>query len=237
MANPENRSMEETDDFASFRRFFESSLIGAAVVGLDKTFRCCNPAFCRFLGYSADQVRSMTISDVTMPEDAHLGMAEMKSLLQGSQEQPQVTKRYRRSDGAIVWGQTSISLLHKEDGSPLHFLAIIQDLTRQTLTEGQLREKDLIFQSLLDHSPVYVFFKDHEIRPIHLSRNYEKMLGMPLERILGKTMDELFPSDLAKSMIEADKKILNEGKLIQVDEELHGRHYTTIKFPITRDTQ
>jgi light-regulated signal transduction histidine kinase (bacteriophytochrome) len=33
-------------------------------------------------------------------------------------------------------------------------------------------------------------------------------------------------------MIEDDKKILNEGKTIVVDEELNGRFYTTIKFPI-----
>jgi len=45
-------------------------------------------------------------------------------------------------------------------------------------------------------------------------------------------MDELFPSKLAKSMVADDKKILRLGKQIVVDEELNGRYYTTIKFPM-----
>ncbi len=55
---------------------------------------------------------------------------------------------------------------------------------------------------------------------------------MPVQDALGKTMDEIFPSDLAKRIIEADKKILRKGELVKVDEELNGRFYTTIKFPI-----
>ena len=36
-------------------------------------------------------------------------------------------------------------------------------------------------------------------------------------------------------MIADDQKILNEGKLVVVDEELNGRYYTTTKFPIIID--
>jgi putative nucleotidyltransferase with HDIG domain len=61
------------------------------------------------------------------------------------------------------------------------------------------------------------------------------MLNMPLDQILGKSMDEIFPSDLAKSMIEDDHKILRENRLVEVEEELDGRYYKTIKFPIIRD--
>jgi hypothetical protein len=48
-------------------------------------------------------------------------------------------------------------------------------------------------------------------------------------------MDELFPSDLAKSMIEDDKRVLNNREIVAVDEELNGRYFTTIKFPILID--
>lgn len=104
-------------------------------------------------------------------------------------------------------------------------------------TETALRETETIFTEFLEHSPVYVFFKDSEIRSLRLSRNYERMLGRPLEELVGKTMDDLFPSDLAKSMIEDDKRILSEGREIMVDEELGGHCYTTIKFPIYIDGQ
>ena len=48
-------------------------------------------------------------------------------------------------------------------------------------------------------------------------------------------MDELFPSDLAKSMIEDDLRVLREGERVDVVEELDDRIYETIKFPVLKD--
>jgi PAS domain S-box-containing protein len=76
---------------------------------------------------------------------------------------------------------------------------VIRDITESKRNKDLLHEKDIIFQSLLEFSPIYIFFKDHNIRATYLSKNYEKMLGLPLSEILGKTMDDLFPSDLAKN--------------------------------------
>ena len=98
--------------------------------------------------------------------------------------------------------------------------------------EEALWESEEIFRSFMEHSPVYVFFKDDHARSLRLSANFEKMLGRPLQELLGKTMDELFPSDLSKSMIADDLRILREGNQVVVEEELEGRHYTSIKFPI-----
>ena len=106
------------------------------------------------------------------------------------------------------------------------------DITDKRHAEEGLKKSEEIFSLFMEHSPNYVFFKDESIRAIRLSRNYEQMLGMPLEKLIGKTMDELFPSALAKSMIEDDKRVLKEGKPVRVEEELNGRFYETIKFPI-----
>ncbi|MHB9097600.1 MAG: PAS domain S-box protein [Syntrophales bacterium] len=95
-----------------------------------------------------------------------------------------------------------------------------------------LRESEEIFSQFMENSPIYIFFKDDHIRAIRLSRNYEKMLGRPMHELLGKTMDDLFPSSLAKKMIADDLNILREGKQITIEEELNGRSYATIKFPI-----
>ena len=111
----------------------------------------------------------------------------------------------------------------------------IQDITDVKKQEELLREKDLVFQSLLDFSPIYIFFKDHNIRTLYLSRNYEQLLGIPMHDLTGKTMDELFPSDLSKQMILDDKQVLTNDQMVEVEEEFNGRIYTTIKFPIKRE--
>jgi PAS domain S-box-containing protein len=103
---------------------------------------------------------------------------------------------------------------------------------KRKLAEDSLRESEEIFQSFMEYSPIYVFFKDENIRSLRLSRNYETMLNRPLAELLGKSMDELFPAALAKSMVEDDKRIMSEGKTLNIEEELNGRFYQTIKFPI-----
>jgi len=108
-------------------------------------------------------------------------------------------------------------------------------IVKHRQVEEALRESEEIFSQFMNHSPIYVFFKDENIKAIRLSSNYTEMLGRPLCELLGKNMDALFPPELAKSMIADDKRILKEGKPIEFEEELNGRFYSTIKFPIHRE--
>ena len=103
---------------------------------------------------------------------------------------------------------------------------------REKEAEKLFWESEEIFERFMEHSPIYVFFKDENIRALRLSKNYEAMLGMPIAEMLGKTMDDLFPSELAKKMIADDMRIMKEGKAITIEEELNSRFYSTIKFPI-----
>jgi len=130
------------------------------------------------------------------------------------------------------WLHTDYIPIFNENNEVYAVQIITIDITNEKESDNALKETEEIFSQFMEHNPIYVFFKDENIRSIRLSRNYEKMLGMPIDEILGKTMDEIFPSDLAKGMIEDDKRVLGEGKLITVEEELNGRFYETIKFPI-----
>ncbi len=108
-----------------------------------------------------------------------------------------------------------------------------KDITERKLTEEALRENEEIFSHFMENSPVYVFFKDSNINTLRLSRNYEHMLGRPLSEIIGKSMLNPFPPEIAKKMIEDDERILHGGKTAIIEEEFNGRHFTTIKFPIS----
>jgi len=116
-----------------------------------------------------------------------------------------------------------------------YFVAVFDVITERKRAEEELRKSEEIFSQFMNYSPIYVFFKDENIKSIRLSKNYTEMLGRPISELLGKNMDDLFPSDLAKSMVADDKRIFKEGKQIEIEEELNGRFYSTIKFPIYRD--
>ena len=109
------------------------------------------------------------------------------------------------------------------------------DIVETKNIETALHESEAIFNAFMENSPIYVFFKDKNGRSKQLSRNYEQMLGKPMDQLLNKNMDELFPSDLSKTMVEDDRRILSEGKTVVIEEEMDGRYYSTIKFPIFKE--
>ena len=114
------------------------------------------------------------------------------------------------------------------------FNGMITELDQQ---QAAFREHQELFSLIMQHTPVYTFIKsvgDGVSRVLQISSNYEQMLGIPAAEMKGKTMQELFPAPLAESMTADDLRIVEQGAVLQVDEELKGRNYTTIKFPIRR---
>jgi PAS domain S-box-containing protein len=172
------------------------------------------------------------IEKIPLPEYRGILNEALDNLLKYNEPYEVEFKIKRANDGAVRSVYSKAELVLESDEEQVKVIGVLQDITERKQMEEAIYENEEIFRNFMEYSPIYVFFKDENIKPIRLSKNYEKMLGKPLEDILGKDMFELFPSELAKSMVADDKKILKEGKEIIIEEELNGRYYTTIKFPI-----
>jgi PAS domain S-box-containing protein len=112
---------------------------------------------------------------------------------------------------------------------------MVWDVIENKKIESELRESKAIFSAFMENSPIFVFFKDKEGRSIQLSRNYETVLGKPVDKLLHKRMDEIFPPRIAHKMIEDDLQVIKDGKASVIDEELGGRTYSTIRFPVVKE--
>jgi PAS domain S-box-containing protein len=170
------------------------------------------------------------------PDDRESVAKAYTDYVSGALPEYRVEFRQRMKNGDWKWILSLGKVIEWDAaGKALRMLGTHTDITEAKRAEEELKESEAIFSSFLEHSPVFIFFKDQDIRALRLSKNYEQMLGMPLDRALGKTMDELFPSDLAKSMVADDMRILNEGRQVDVVEQLGDRIYETTKFPIMKD--
>ena len=98
-----------------------------------------------------------------------------------------------------------------------------------------LDESNDLFQLFLEHSPIYMFFKDENLRSLKLSRNYEKLQNRPLAELLGKTSGEVYPPEIAEKILEMDLRVLRELNAVEFTEVRKGRVFNTIKFPILRE--
>lgn len=182
---------------AQFRGFFTQSHIGTAIVGIDKCFIRVNDAFCRFLGYQEKEIVGKTIADFTHLEDLGLGMNEMKRIIECEIEFATFKKRYLRKNGAVVWGEVTISIVRDEDNKPLYFLPVIQDITKRYKAEKALEESKTRFEELIKNSFDMIVLLDSSGSQHFVSESCEKILGYKKEELIGMPVIEkmIHPED------------------------------------------
>jgi len=133
-------------DAQLFRDIFNTSPIGIAVENLDGQPLFVNPALCRFLSFTEEELRSKHCVDLSPKEDAEKDWALFQQLRAGAIDHYQMEKRYFRRDGSLVWGSLSISLLNSRP-SPL-VIAMVEDITeKKTAEEARFRHAAIIESS------------------------------------------------------------------------------------------
>ncbi|MFH1530383.1 MAG: PAS domain S-box protein [Pseudomonadota bacterium] len=121
-----------------FRQIFETAEVGIVVTSPDGRVVQANPAFCRFLGYSQEELRSIRAVDLTHPDHVAETIAQTAMIAVPGGGALHMEKRYLRKDGAPVWGQTSATDLFDEDGQKISGIAIVQDINQRRLMETDL---------------------------------------------------------------------------------------------------
>ncbi len=111
-----------------FRRLFEQTPLGVALVGPDLRFQTVNPALCRMLGYTEEELVGRPFSSVTDPGDVPLSIAETERLLRGETPFVRIEKRYLRKDGSLVRGRVTVSPIRDEHGAVIHLMPVIEAL-------------------------------------------------------------------------------------------------------------
>src|SRR6267378_2512945 len=136
----ERRRVEEAllEREALLRATFEQAAVGIAVAGLDARFVRTNQVFQRMLGYSDEDLQSLTYVDITYPEDLPRNRELMAELVEGKRTSFTLEKRYCRKDGTPIWAQVTISALLSEHGEPRLFVGVIEDITERRQAQQQL---------------------------------------------------------------------------------------------------
>lgn len=111
-----------------------------------------------------------------------------------------------------------------------------QEIAEKELTEQALRESENKYRTLLENLPQKIFHKDIDSTYVSCNENYARDFRITPGEIKGKTDYDLFPEELAEGYVEADRNIVNSGKIMDVEEKylVDGQEewVQTIKTPI-----
>lgn len=174
-----------------FRVLFENSPAGIARAAPDGRYTLANPAMCRLLGYSADELLRLTISDVTCEEDASANEALRQRLYRGEIPHFAMEKRYRRKDGGQFWGRVTVAAVRDERGAVLYTFGTTEDITGQKDSE-RLRIEALERQ------------RDALVREVHhrIKNNLQGVIGL-LERHAREHLELEAPMRAAMARVNA----------------------------------
>lgn len=115
---------------ARFGAVFERASIGIVLVDVEEGRVIeSNPKFCEILGYSDEELRKMSLSDITHPDDVALSICLYRELALKKRHCYQMEKRYVRKDGGIIWGCLNTSLVMDPDGELWFIMGMIVDIT------------------------------------------------------------------------------------------------------------
>ncbi len=137
-ARAAERALRESEE--RNRLTFEHAPIGQAIVELDGTWRHVNAAVTELTGYTEDELLRLTFQDITHPHDLDLDQEHLSRLLAGEIGSYQIEKRYIAASGQVVWVLLSVALVREDDGSPLYFIAQIQDITERKREHQALQD-------------------------------------------------------------------------------------------------
>ena len=103
-----------------------------------------------------------------------------------------------------------------EDKVQESFLLNVADLLATVIAKKQaqavLREHDSLLEQLIDSIPLPIFHKDAGLTYLGCNEAFAKeILGLPKQGIIGKTMYDIAPADLAEVYDEADLALLKSG--------------------------
>jgi PAS domain S-box-containing protein len=112
-----------------FRNILNTAPIGIVYADLSGHVKQTNPRFCELTGYSNDELLTMTVPQLTHPDDNPEDVALSRALVQGELPMYRRQKRYLRKDGRTVWIQSTVTLLRDETGQPRRIVGVVEDIT------------------------------------------------------------------------------------------------------------
>ena len=166
-------------------------------------------------GYSANELRVMTLDDLLEPGET--GLAPQAQGLRYKRRPDRCSTALR--DGSVIDAEMSARAI--EAGGRLLYLTITRDVTERKAAEQALLETTSYLENLIDYANVPIIVWDPKRRITRFNHAFERLTGTDAEEVLGKDLSVLFPEESLEQSLE------------QIAGPSRGSTWETVEIPDT----
>ena len=135
-----NEALKESEQ--RFRTLFEQAPIGIDLVSPQGIPTHANKALIDLLGYPEEELYANPFITWTHPDDVDGNLEKVGRVREGKTDHVSMEKRYLHKKGGIIWARTEVAGVRKTSGELDYFIAMVQDITEQKLSQETLRQSE-----------------------------------------------------------------------------------------------
>jgi sigma-B regulation protein RsbU (phosphoserine phosphatase) len=201
------------------------SLFDHLVEGIFQTtpegrYLMANAALARIYGYASPEELIQGLTDIGGRLYVEKGRRdEFIRLMQEHDTITSFESLINRKDGSVIWISENCRAIRDARGHLLYYEGTVEDITQRRQAEENLRNSEALYHSLVETLPQNILRKDNQGRFTFANQQFCKMLGLPLEAIIGKTDFDFFPRELAEKYQRDDQRVMLTGNAYETVEE------------------
>ena len=206
-----------------FKGTFENAAVGFAQVSLEGRWLDVNTKLCEIFGYSREELLQKSLEEITHPGDLEEDNAQASRLACGRIDHYSLEKRYLHKDGHIVWTNLTGSVQRDEEGHPLYFINVVEDISRRKRVEQALKESEEKFRLLAASIKDVIWMSTPGVgKVIYINPAYEE--------VWGRTCASLYkrPCSFAEAIHPDDMELMADALQQHAEGKWHF-HYRIVR--------
>ncbi len=188
----QQRTIKESE--SRFRSAFEDSAIGMGIVSLEGKWIKVNKSLCDMLGYTEEELLSLSFPEITHPEDLQADLDFLHDTIHGNRNQYRIEKRYFHKNGNVIWINLNVAPVRDSDDRPLYFVSQIENITDKKKITEQLLENQHKLRLFVEHSPASLAMFDMNMNYILTSKRWITDYNLTGKDLTGKNHYDIFPT-------------------------------------------
>jgi PAS domain S-box-containing protein len=125
-----------------WRKLFENSSAGIALVALEGRYLATNLALQKMLGYTEEEFQRLTEADL-LPEGELAAHQQLRAeAVRGLRKGYRVERRFRRKDGNLIWTDVSGGFVPDTENQSAFFALVIVDINERKRAGEELRRSE-----------------------------------------------------------------------------------------------